>query len=85
MYPVCSGLVFGLLHLAIREDILPRILHDLTLVACELPRKDLCLKDLIKLLKTATLSLWHEEVEPNDAEEIRPGPDVSIFWTLSLC
>lgn len=45
-----SGVVLGLLHLAVGEDILLRILDNLTLVTDEVSCENLCLKKLIKLL-----------------------------------
>ena len=45
-----SGVVLGLLHLTIGEDILLRILNDLTTVPDELSRGNFRLKKLIKLL-----------------------------------
>ena len=45
-----SSVVLGLLHLAVGEDILLRILDDLTLVPDEVSCGNLCLKKLIKLL-----------------------------------
>jgi hypothetical protein len=45
-----SSVVLGLLHLAVGEDIMLRILDDLTLVTDELSCGNLCLKKLIELL-----------------------------------
>jgi hypothetical protein len=45
-----SGVVLGLLHLAVGEDLLLRILDDLTLVTDEVSCGNLCLEKLIKLL-----------------------------------
>lgn len=63
-----SGVVLGLLHLTIGEDILLRILNDLTTVPDELSRGNFRLKKLIKLLQTTTLRLWNAEVEVDDTE-----------------
>jgi hypothetical protein len=84
VHPNRSSLILGLLHLAVREDVLSCILHNLALIARELPCGNFSLKDLVQLFETAALGLWHEEIVPDDTKEVRPCPDVGVLGTLSL-
>lgn len=60
------------------------ILDD-ALIFWKLPRSDPILENLIQFLQRSALHLRQEEDEEQDTEEVRPEPDITVFWTLGSC
>lgn len=71
--PNRSSFILSLLYLAVRKDVLSRILHNLAVIAREFPRRYPGLKILVELLETAALGLWDGRIVPDDTKKFDPA------------
>lgn len=58
------------------------LLLDCGLVVLKLPRRHFVDEQLINFLKCPAFQLRHKEKEKQHADDVGPGPQVSIFCTL---
>ncbi len=58
------------------------ILHDGRPVGLEVAHRDAVREELVDLLERAALGLGQEEVEEDEAAEVRAGPDVAVLGAL---